>query len=279
MFERPFQRAVDDYVGGAVDERAFLKRSEYFKRWNIDYHLYKPILDYARDKRLPVVALNARREIVDKVAKSGLDALSKAERNEIPANLDFSDQEYRARLKEIFAEHKGSGEKNLEFFYQAQILWDETMAESIDQFLKKNPDYRMIVLAGSGHLQYASGIPKRSFRRNGFSYGVVLNDAEIKPRIADFIVFPEAVAVPSTPKIGVVVEEQNQQLRVKGFAKESLAEKAGFKAGDILESIDGERLSSSDDLQIALFYKKAGETVTIRGRRAEQELEFRIKLP
>ena len=31
MFQRPFQKALDDYIAGAIDERTFLKRSEYFK--------------------------------------------------------------------------------------------------------------------------------------------------------------------------------------------------------------------------------------------------------
>jgi uncharacterized iron-regulated protein len=167
MFQRPFQRALDDYIAGVVDERTFLKRSEYFKRWSLDYHLYKPILDFAKERRLPVVALNVRREIVSKVGQGGLDSLSKEEKQEIPQELDFSNQEYRARLKEIFAAHRGSQEKNFDFFHQAQILWDEAMAESIDRFLKTHPEFRVMVMAGAGHLQYGSGIPKRSFRRNG----------------------------------------------------------------------------------------------------------------
>ncbi len=131
MFQRPFQKALDDYIGGTIDERTFLKRSEYFKRWDIDYHLYQPILDFARAQHLPVIALNARREVVDKVAKGGLDSLSKEERQEIPAQLEYSDPEYRDRLKEAFAAHQHDENNKFEYFYQAQLLWDETMAESI----------------------------------------------------------------------------------------------------------------------------------------------------
>src|SRR5207253_7723673 len=83
MFQRPFQKALDDYIAGAIDERTFLRRSEYFKRWNIDYNLYQPILNFAREHRLPVIALNAPSEIVDKVAKGGLDSLSKEDRKSV----------------------------------------------------------------------------------------------------------------------------------------------------------------------------------------------------
>jgi aminopeptidase N len=278
MFQRPFQNALDDYIAGTIDERTFLKRSEYFKRWGIDYHLYKAILDFAKEKHLPVIALNQRREIVDKVAKGGLDSLSKEEQEEVPRELDFSDQEYRARLKEVFAEHRESQEKNFVFFYQAQILWDEAMAESIDRFLKKNPDFRVVVLAGAGHLQYGSGIPKRAFRRNGFDYSIVLNDAEVEKGIADFIVFPKASKGPTAPRLGVVLDERNQKVRITEFARDSIAEKAGLKVEDTLIALDDDPVSSIEDVRIALLYKHAGETLKIKARRGDQELGFNVRL-
>ena len=278
MFQRPFQKALDDYIAGAIDERTFLRRSEYFKRWNIDYNLYQPILNFAREHRLPVIALNARSEIVDKVAKGGLDSLSKEEKQEIPQELDFSDQEYRARLKEVFAAHGELQEKNFEFFYQAQILWDETMAESMDRFLKKNPDFRAVVLVGAGHLQYGSGVPKRAFRRNGFDYAILLNDGEVKKAIADFIVFPEASNGPTAPRLGAVLDEQNQRLRITGFTKDSVAEKAGLKVDDTIVALDDYPVSSGEDVRIALFYKHSGETIKVKARRRDEELEFNVRL-
>jgi aminopeptidase N len=278
MFQRPFQGALDDYIAGAIDERTFLKRSEYFKRWNIDYHLYKPILDFAKDKRFPVIALNAPHEIVDKVAKEGFGSLSEEEKRQIPRDLDFSDQEYRARLKEVFVGHGESQERNFEFFYQAQILWDETMAESIDGFLKKNPDFRVLALAGAGHLQYGSGIPRRSFRRNGLDFAIVLSDVGIQRNIADFVVFPEASKAPATPRLGVLLDERSQRVRITGFTKESVAERAGLKVDDGLVSLDDYPVVGVDDVRIALFYKRATESIKVKARRAGEELEFNVKL-
>ncbi len=108
MFQRPFQKTLDDYLGGAIDEREFLKQSEYFKRWVFDYNLYKPILDYARAEKIPVVALNLTREIVEKVSKSGMDALSDDEKKALPLQMDFSDDDYRGRLKQVFSQHKSA---------------------------------------------------------------------------------------------------------------------------------------------------------------------------
>jgi aminopeptidase N len=278
MFQRPFQKALDEYSSGAIDERTFLKQSEYFKRWGFDYNLYKPILDFARAQRLPVVALNAPREIVDKVAKGGLDSLSKEEKQEIPQQLDFSDQEYRARLKEVFAAHADSQQKNFDFFYQAQVLWDETMAESIDRFIKKNPEFRMVVLAGAGHLEYGSGIPRRSFRRNRLDYAIVLSDAEVRRDIANFVVFPEPSKTITAPRLMVVLDEHNQRVRIVSFAKDSVAAAAGLKVEDTLVALDDQPVSSIDDVRIALFYKQPGETLKVKARRGNLELEISVKL-
>ncbi len=278
MFQRPAQKALDDYIGGKIDERAFLKQSEYFKRWNLDFHHYKPILDFAREKRLPVIALNLPSEITGKVGKGGIDSLSEEERRELPGELDFSDPEYRARLKDVFAAHPGYEEKNFEFFHQAQILWDETMAESIDRFLKQRPDYRVLVVAGAGHLQYDAGIPKRSHRRNGLDYATILSDGEVSKGIADFIVFPEALNGPAAPLLMAWLAEGGQSVRIARFAKDSVAEKAGLKVDDILLSLDGGPVAGVDDVRIALFYKRAGEIVKVRARRGGDELEFSVKL-
>ena len=278
MFQKPFQPALDDYIAGKIDERTFLKRSEYFKHWDIDYHLYKPILDFARAQRLPVIALNLPREIVNQIAASGLNSLPQEARREISPDLDFSDQEYRGKLKEIFAAHPEPQGKNFEFFYQAQILWDETMAESVDRFLKNHPDYRMVVLTGAGHLRHGSGIPKRAFRRNGLDYAIVLSDGEVESGIADFVVFPEPSKAPTAPKLGVSLDMRDQRLRITSFGKESAAEKAGLKVDDLVISLDGERVSVIEDIRIALFYKQSGDTIKVKAQRGNEELEFEVKL-
>ena len=136
MFQRPFQGVVDAYIEGGIDEKAFLKGTEYFKRWGFDYSLYRPILLFAKSRKIPVVALNQRREIVDKVFRGGLNSIRRKKKVAVPSGMDFSDEGYRKRLAKVFREHAGSRTENFDFFYQDQILWDETMSESITQFLK-----------------------------------------------------------------------------------------------------------------------------------------------
>jgi aminopeptidase N len=284
MFQRPFQRVIDDYISGRIEEREFLKKTEYFERWGFDYNLYKPIIDFARSVKMPVVALNIRREIVDKVGREGLDSLSSDEKKEVPGQMDFSDTAYREKLEKVFKEHKGNSERKFEFFFQAQVLWDETMAMSIDEYLKKEPESRMVVLAGQGHLAYGSGIPKRAFRRNGFAYGSLLNDADPDRQIGDYVIIPQALEGKKSPKLMVALKEDKETVTITDLPEDSIARKAGLKAGDVIRSLDNEQMRSIGDIKIALFYKNSGDSVKVTAVRkrfflGERELTFDIKLP
>jgi uncharacterized iron-regulated protein len=283
MFQRPFQKTLDEYIGGSIDERAFLKKSEYFKRWGFDYNLYKPILDFARTEKIPVVALNLSREITDKVSKTGMGSLTEDERKDVPEQMDFSDKEYRDRLRQVFDQHKTASERNFDFFLQAQILWDEGMARSIDEYLRKNPDQRIVVLAGAGHFAYGSGVPKRTFRRNGFSYATVLIDVAIEENIADFVVFPPSLDGMTSPKIMAVLKESGKQVSIADLPEGSVSKKAGIKVGDIVVSLDNALIRSVDDVRIALFYKKSEDNVRIKVMRmrfltGNAEMEFDVTL-
>lgn len=268
MFERPFQKALDDYIAGRTDEREFLKRSEYFKRWSFDYNLYKPILDFAKAEKIPVIALNMRREIIEKVSKGGIDALSGDEKKEVPQHMDLSNAAYRERLGDIFQKHGGLRERNFDFFYQSQILWDETMSQSIDAFFKGNPDYRkagqMVVLAGSGHLIYGDGIPGRTFRRNGYDYAIILNDVDFEKDIAQYIVFPKPIEGVKPAKLMALLKDEGGKVAVSELPEGSISGKAGLKAGDVILSLDNVPVHTVDDVRIHMFYKKKGDTIRVK---------------
>ncbi len=282
MFQRPFQKTLDTFISGNMGEENFLKKSEYFKRWGFDYKLYKPILDFARTEKIPVVALNLQREIIDKVSHNGIDSLSPEEKALIPEELDFTDREYRERLEEIFSMHSGSDEKSFDNFYQSQILWDETMARSVDEFLENNGDHKMIVLAGQGHLMYGSGIPKRTFRRNGHTYAVVVIDETVEKDIADYVVFPKPVEGVTAPKLMVFLTDEDGKMKIAGFPESSVSEKAGLEVDDVILSIDDIEVKGVDDIKIYLLYKSRGDFVKVKvlrsksGRKEQKEVDVEL---
>jgi aminopeptidase N len=283
MFQIPFQKAIDDYFSGVISEKEFLRASEYFKRWKYDYHLYREIVEFAKAKGIPVIALNLREEIIRKVSTGGLDALTEEEKKEIPQDMDMSDEDYRERLQEIFKLHHESS--NFNYFSQSQILWDETMAHSIAQFMTGNQGYQMIVLAGAQHIMFGSGIPKRVFRLNGKDYATLINGGEedLKKDIGDFVLFPAPIEPPVTFKLGVFLREDDGRMKIDDFGPGSIALEAGLKEGDIIISIDDWKIESIDDVKIALFDKKQGEKINVKVSRkkflfGEKVLEFYITL-
>lgn len=264
MFQRSSQQALDDYIGGKIEEREFLKASEYFKQWGLDYHYYEDILRLARDEKIPVIGLNIRREVVNKVARTGMDSLTEEERRDLPEGMDMTDETYKERLKEVFEKHAGAEGKNFENFYQSQIIWDEIMSQTIDEFLKKNPDHRIVVIAGGGHFAFTSGIPKRTFRRNGLDYAVLLNDDSVESGIADFILFPKPATIVPAPKLMAILKEEEGRVKIVGFPEKSVSEKAGLKVDDIILSLDDMAVRGVPDIQIFLFYKKRGDRVKVK---------------
>ena len=264
MFQRPYQQPLDEYIAGRSDERTFLKDSEYFGRWEYNYHLYRAIMEYARENDIPVVALNAEAEIVKKVSGHGFDSLTDEQRARVPADMDMSDEAYRRRLQQAFAQHHASG-RAFENFYQAQILWDETMAHTIADHLAKHPGRQMVVLAGSGHVAYGSGIPQRARRLTGKPYVILLRDAGQSnvAGIADYLLFAESIPAPRTPKMGVMISSADGVVTIDGFAAHSPAKKAGVEKGDRLLKIDGAAMESVDDVHIELLNRKSGDTVQV----------------
>ena len=170
MFQRPFQGVIDNYLAGKITEAQFLQQSEYEKRWGFPWELYAPILRFAKEKQIPVLALNTNSEISRKVARQGLESLTPEERKQIPPESEIrtDNKEYRQMLLAAFEQHQSAGHGNsssAERFFLAQVLWDETMAETIANFVQANPNHQVIVLAGQGHIVYGYGIPSRVARR------------------------------------------------------------------------------------------------------------------
>jgi aminopeptidase N len=174
MFQRPFQEALDDWVRGAIEEPELLARTEYERRWGYDFAMYRPILDYAREHGLSVVALNAPAERSHAVAKGGVEGLPPEERARLP-EMDMDDTAHRALVTDALAAHGDLGAEALERFYEAQVLWDETMAETVAETLAgPAAPRRMVVLAGTMHVRGGRGIPRRAARRGAQPYRIVL---------------------------------------------------------------------------------------------------------
>lgn len=279
MFQTPFQPALDDYLTGKIDENSFLERSEYFSRWRYDYNLYKPIIDYLKQQNIPLIALNIEGDITRQVARQGIDSLADEKKKQLPTAMDFSNEQYRRDLDKVFAFHGEQKElKEFSYFYQAQLLWDEGMAESAYQFLAKNPDRKLVVLAGNGHVRHKYGIPERLYRRNHEPFTVVVQDDEIEDGIADFVLLTTELKGKKSPQLGLIVEEKDQTLVIMSVVDKRPAKNAGLQKGDVIKQFAGKSITSLADLKLALFYSKTGTTLKIQIKRDDKTVEKEIEL-
>jgi aminopeptidase N len=279
MFQQPFQPVVDDYLSGRIDEYSFLKKTEYFSRWGYDYNLYKPIVDYLKKQHIPLVALNIRGDITHKVAREGIYGLSGTEKKQLPSAMNFSNEAYQKDLREVFSVHghqEASGDFN--YFLQAQLLWDEGMAESAFRYLSNHPGFKMVILAGNGHVRYRYGIPQRLYRRNHEPYIVVVQDEDIEDGVGDYVLLTTKLEGKASPKLGVTVEEKDRRLVITGVDQNTPAQKAGLKPGDVIREFGQRPIQSLADLRLNLFLSKSGSTVKIQIKRAEKMIDKNIEL-
>jgi uncharacterized iron-regulated protein len=168
MFQRPFQKEVDRFLRGGSEED-FLKATEYRQRWGYEWSLYRPIVEFCRRNGLPLAALNVSRELTRRLSQVGYAKLSADEKKQLGA-IDFHVKEHRAYWLERLAKMHGRSKATLEEkerSYQVMTTWDEYMADSAARFQKERRLERLVLLAGSGHIERGFGIPARVVKRTG----------------------------------------------------------------------------------------------------------------
>ena len=284
-FQQPFQTHLNDYIAGYIDEREMLIRTEYFKRWKIDYRMLQPILRFAREKHIPVLALNISDEIHNKVFQGGLNSLTPQERTHIPDDIQPASRDYRDRLKAIFDTHPEGD--NFETFVEGQLLWDEAMADVAANYLEGRPQTLLVVLAGLGHMMYGDGIPKNLDRRLGGHYSAVaINGTQFgeHPEIADFILATtDSPPLPQSGKLGVTIEDGSNGVLITKLVSNGAAEASGIETGDLIVSLDGTKITNIAEIKAVMFDRLPDDLlqVTVRRRHSkggEKELKFEVKL-
>lgn len=281
FFQQPFQWVLDAFIRGEMSEAQMLAESEWYQRWRYDYRLYRPLLQFAREQRIPVIALNVPKELTGKVSKKGYAGLTAEERARLPEEIDTSDEAYHQRLHEVFAQHEGKSEEDFERFKEVQLTWDEGMAQTVADYLKRHPNKKMVVLAGAGHLMYGSGIPKRVDRRIPVDYAIVLpgERLETSPGLADYVVVPVDARLPARGLMGILIgPHEKGGVAVSGVTKGSAAEKAGIRKGDVILRIDGKPVSDLADVRINMLDKRPGDQLQVQILRDQESLDLELVL-
>lgn len=156
MFERDVQPYLDAYLNNEIDAAEFQDHTRPWVNYDPDY---KDLIEFARDHGLPVIAANVPRRYAASVHERGsavLQTIPPAERIYFAASLRVINDEYRTRFINVMEENKFHGGmslpgQQLDNLYAAQCLKDDTMAESIVNFMLKNPEKKVIHITGDFH--------------------------------------------------------------------------------------------------------------------------------
>ena len=163
QFERDVQGALNDYLSGRLAEEEFLKAS---RPWENYAEHYRPVIEFAKEKRIDVLAANIPRRVATNVSQGQRPSIEG--QVYLPRQTFIDKNAYWEQFKATMEGHVGteSGSK-LEQYFASQCLKDDAMAESISDFLAINSHQRKIVvhLCGQFHSDYGLGTVARVLRR------------------------------------------------------------------------------------------------------------------
>jgi uncharacterized iron-regulated protein len=172
MFSWDGQGALNHYLTDReIRTDRFLKEAHWTQNWGGPYEDYEPLITFARDHEMPVIALNPPRGLVRNVAKVGI---AQARTDPAMAQWNMADEtlvddpDYRNKIfEQLRACHAGMPEDAYQRMYEASMFRDEGMAKTISEYSRRLPQGAgpIVSYTGSGHIQYKLPVPKRVQRR------------------------------------------------------------------------------------------------------------------
>ncbi len=279
MFTAKQQDVLDRWITGALTEKEFLRESRWFSDgWGSDFAYYRDLLVFCRDNNIAIIGLNIDKELGARVSMAPLAELEPELREQMP-EMDLTDPYQRAMVEAMIKDH-AAGSTMVDRFHRRQTVWDETMAQSIAEYMHGHPDMHMLVVAGGWHVDYGFGIPRRVFRRLPLAYTIIgsrtLKVPEEKqqelmhvtmpkfPMVqADYLVYQEYELLKKKGvRLGVLLDDQDEGdgVRVLEVMPGSVAELAGIAREERILIFDGVTVEDNFDVIYAVKNKSPGDT-------------------
>lgn len=253
QFERDVQPVLDDYLAGRIGEINLVEKG---RAWDNYRTSYRPLVQFARDNALPVVAAEAPVWAVTCVGQYGPEILQEftaEDRAYLARNLHITDGAYRDKYSAFLggSSTHGGGEgkdgkgnddmktqaihRRAEHSYAAQVLRDDTMAESIALALQKFPGKKVLHLTGSFHSDGFLGTVERLRLR--------------KPELRIAVISPIEVDDPRAPAVPKRAAAEGTVLQLVYPVPVSFVE--GEDQSDWVRSVMAKRAASSCKYSVA----------------------------
>lgn len=231
MFETDCQMVLDEYLKGQIREKNFVKEA---RAWG-NYRNYKPMIEFAKEKKLKVVAANAPSRYVNMAARKGQNSLKElsplAKTYLPPLPYDTMKGAYYEKFTSLMGDTRNVGIttvtttstkdttlKNMpmpnlgpKYVLHSQSLWDASMAYSISKVFTKTKNAKVLQLNGRFHSDEGFGIVTQLKKYNPKLRVLIISSCEANDKFpeitnaaenkkeGDFVIYTDP-AVPKTYK-------------------------------------------------------------------------------
>ena len=287
------QEALNKWTAGILTKDEFLREIRWYVTWNFNFGYYEKIFDFAREHRLPIYALNAPREVINKIRMRGWDALTDEEKAFFPGPPDTTNADHRTLIRTVFESSdipeamRGPGlDKMFEGLYRGQSAWDTVMGSNAVRAAKAE-GRRVVVCVGSGHLLYNLGLNRRAYEMSKLPFKTVIavevpagkKALPVSRSIGDYVFGLPPMDKPAFPNIGLGLKKVDnlENLVVDAKPAEGAASRAGFEKGDVVLSVDGKAYTDINELLTELAKLRCGGEMTFKVLRAGSVKDISLK--
>jgi uncharacterized iron-regulated protein len=279
MYPYTAQPSLDAWNAGQVAEGVFVEQSHWYEHWGYHWNYYRDIFLFAREAGIPITAVNAPRSVVAAVRKKGFVNLTPEEAAHIPTNIEGETSDHMAFFKASISDgdsaHPGMSDDALKGMLAAQSTWDATMGWNAVKALKasNDPNAIMVVLVGSGHVAYGVGIQRQARRwlTGGVStlVPVPVEDDKGTPitlaraSYADIVYGVAGERESAYPSLGLSSVPAEGGRSIIDVQQDTPAAAAGLAVGDVIATMDGQPITTSELFSRLMAGKLWGDVVRL----------------
>lgn len=183
MFERDVQPVMDNYLAGKIDEEEFKNNSRPWPNYQEDY---RPLVEFAKIHDIYVLAGNIPRRMAAQYAKTGdFSLISDTDKQYLPVKHLVEHGAYYEKFTNLMssndeAQHMILSKDKVELFYKAQCLKDDTMAESINNYVLAHKNTKVLHVQGAFHGDEHLGVVEKLHKLNPNLKLLVITPVEAK---------------------------------------------------------------------------------------------------